>query len=314
MTAPIVTGAAITGSAINESISQGITTLSNTSAMHFIADYGRQLPSLARHGDFFALLILFIAGYFLLLLINKFTGVIVHLIKNTFVFFITGFGVLYFYTEFRARAATGLTTETIIFGVLGIIIGILGLAFAIYAIFKKAKEGRTVAGVPTDAQYKKWRKDIGTTKAMPATTEEEIKEEIKEELEEEMHLKDMFSWDSVKADKSILSVLTFMVVAQFGVFSSKTIAAPNIQTGMILFVGFFLAAFFFIRQSYKKYATGLMHFLFALVIGFVLSIVLGAAWNEMAWTELISLTYFKTDSLIALISGMALSLFAGSKG
>jgi len=135
-----------------------------------------------------------------------------------------------------------------------------------------------------------------------------------EKIEEEMHLKDMFSWNSVKADKSLISVLAFMVVAQFGVFSSKTIAAPNVQTGLMLFVCFILAAFFFIRQSYKKYSTGLMHLIFTLVIGIVLSLVLGSAWNEIPITELISIAYFKTDSLIALISGMALSLFAGSKG
>lgn len=296
----------LNGIAVNNHIAAIIPQFSNTSTVSFALDYGKQIPSLAMAGDFFALVILFIVGFLLLVLINKLTGVILHLIKNTIVFIITGFGVYYFYREFMIRAATGLTTETVLFGAVGAIIGLFGIAFAFYSFILKIKQGAR----------KKYAEEMGVQVTRDRVTVEKRLAQV-EAIEEAggiEGIKDAFSWDSVKADKSLLSVLTFMIVAQFGVFSSQTIAAPNAQIGLSLFVAFSLGAFLFIKQSYKKYSTGVMHLLFTLIVGFALSVFLGSAWNKIPVTDLLSLAYFKTDSLIALISGMALSLFAGSKG
>lgn len=294
----------LNGIAANNNIAASISQFSNTSAVSFALDYGKQLPSLVMTGDFFALVILFIVGFLLLVLINKFTGMILHIIKNTIVFIIIGFGVYYFYREFMIRAAAGLTTETIMLGAAGAIIGLFGLAFAVYSFIFKIKQSarRELAG-EIGSQVMRDRK-IARAK---------LPEAGEETGGAGGGIKDAFSWESVKADKSLLSVLAFMMVAQFGVFSSKTIAAPNAQIGLTLFVAFFIGAFLFIRQSYKRYSTGVMHLFFTLIAGFALSVFLGAAWNQIPMRDMISLAYFKTDSLIALISGMALSLFAGSK-
>ena len=295
----------LNGIAANNKIAASISQFSNTSAVSFALDYGKQLPSLAMAGDFFALVLFFIFGFFLLMLINKFTGMILHIIKNTMVFIITGFGVYYFYREFMSRAGAGLTTETLLFGLVGAIIGLFGIAFAFYSFILKIKQD-TRKKLAEEMGVQVTRDRVAVEKALPQL-------EAAEESGGIGGLRDAFSWESVKADKSLLSVLAFMMVAQFGVFSSKTIAAPNTQIGLSLFIAFSVGAFLFIKQSYKKYTTGVMHLLFTLVIGFALSVFLGSVWNEIPIGELISLAYFKTESLIALISGMALSLFAGSK-
>ena len=90
----------------------GFATLSNSSALSFVLDFGRQLPSLARQGNFFALVLVCIFGWVLMVVLNKLTGVLLQLIRHTFVFIITGFGALFFFLEFRRRLAGGLTTET----------------------------------------------------------------------------------------------------------------------------------------------------------------------------------------------------------
>jgi uncharacterized membrane protein len=115
-------------------------------------------------------------------------------------------------------------------------------------------------------------------------------------------------------DRSLLAVLSYMVVAQFGVFSGVTIGAPNQMVGMIFFGLFLVAAFVFIKTTYHNYLTGLRHLIIALVFGFALSVVLGHVWATIPLAELLSTAYFTSNSLVALVTGLAISLFMGSKG
>ena len=138
-------------------------------------------------------------------------------------------------------------------------------------------------------------------------------EKSEEDITEVDNFKNLFTLESFKNDKSLLSVITFLVVAQFGAFSSVTITAPNVKVGLIIFFISILLSFVFIKQSYKNYKKGLTHIFIAFILGSILSIVLGHYWADIPFSVLFSLEVFKTESLIALISGMALSLFAGSK-
>jgi hypothetical protein len=115
-------------------------------------------------------------------------------------------------------------------------------------------------------------------------------------------------------DRSLLAVLSYIIVAEFGVFSSVTIAAPNSTVGFGFFVAFMLAAFIFIRTTYYSYAVGLGHLAVGAIFGIVLSIALGHLWVGTPLELLLSLEYFATNSLVAFITGLAVSLFMGSKG
>lgn len=271
-----------------------------TAALDFAKEYLFQLPSLAKQGDMFAIIISLMILFLLIIIINKLTGLIVVVIKKTITFIITGFAVYYLYKQFALRLAMqGWTLNTIIFGAIGVAVGILGLTISFYALFFYTKE------------------EIKKVSKMPLLPPEMAKLEKGKEPPkniQEAGLKDFFSLSAVTDDKSLLSVLTFLVVAEFGVFSSKTIAAPNIKIGLGLFVVFLIASFIFIKQSYKEYGKGLLHLIITLIIGIVLSIILGHFWANIPLGDLFSLNYFKTESLVALISGMALSLFVGSRG
>lgn len=133
-------------------------------------------------------------------------------------------------------------------------------------------------------------------------------------------------------DQNILTVFVLIMVAEFGVFTSKTIPAPNAQIGMVLFGIFLVAAVVFVKTSYKNYWTGVRHFVFATVFALVLAVVMLAYWqaeycdaDQLAEGETVDecpdhamepLTlatatnpnfFFASDGLIAAITGVAFS-------
>ncbi len=278
----------------------GFNTTSNMSAASFAAGYGKELPALAAQGDFFALVVLFNLGFICLVIVNKLTGAVLLIVRHAIVLIITGFGAVLFYRTFQARAALGMTFGTMVFGTFGTALCIVGLVYSVYSLVTRVRQSL--------------RRMKASALGAPAETRESLLSSKRmNDAPDELSFKEMFGKSALKGEKSLLSVLAFVVVAQFGVFSSMTIAAPNVKTGMMLLAFFLVAAFLFIRQGYRSYRTGLMHLGFTLAIGFALSVTLGAAWNEVALRELLSLAYFRSESLIALISGMALSLFAGSR-
>ena len=114
-------------------------------------------------------------------------------------------------------------------------------------------------------------------------------------------------------DRSILTVFTYIVVSEFGVFSSVTVAAPNVMAGVLLFIGFIIGAFVFIRKSYHSYLVGVSQLFIGVIFALLLSIILGNFWGTIPLETLLSIEYFKTPALVATVTGMAVSLFMGSK-
>ena len=129
-------------------------------------------------------------------------------------------------------------------------------------------------------------------------------------------------------DQSLLTVMVLILVAEFGVFTSRTIAAPNATVGMFLFGGFALAAVVYVKTSYAKYWTGVQHFVFATVFAIALSVVMLVYWQgefctnaatslddcspdqvaALSWRRALTPSfYFSSDGLIATISGVAFS-------
>ena len=275
---------------------EGISRIAGSeSFLGMVFQYIYSLPSLVMQGDYFAILISLIAFYFLIILVHKISGLFLTVIKKTISLAVTVLSLLFVYTKFmNSLEMEGFSLKTIVIGVIGMAIVVLGTIISLYSLFRDTK------------------------KAVAQTTGKKVLEEEKEakpqiDLNQLKEFKTFFSLDSLKNDKSLLSVLTFLVVAEFGVFSSVTISAPTVQMGISIFAIFIVLSFIFIRQSYISYNKGVMHITVTFVLGSVLAVVLGHYWAGIPFSTLFSLEVFTTPSIVALISGMALSLFAGSR-
>jgi len=254
------------------------------------------LPTLIMQKDYFAIMVSLILLYALIALINKISLVFLVVAKKTISLLVTILALVLIYSKFVESLGTeGFSFNTLIIGLVGIVITILGTIITFYAFFSRTKEAISITVKPQEG--------------MPA-----LEEKPELDLNHIKSFKTFFSLDSLKNDKSLLSVLTFLVVAEFGVFSSATISAPNVQIGVIMFLIFMIFSFVFIKQSYKDYKKGLTHIVITFVLGVILAVILGHSWAGIPFSILFSMQVFATESLVALISGMALSLFAGSRG
>ncbi len=90
--------------------------------------------------------------------------------------------------------------------------------------------------------------------------------------------------------------------------------APSFQVGIAFFVIFLIAGLVFIHFTYNNYLTGLRHLVMAILIGTIIALVLGHFWGNIPIDQLLLPTFFQTDALVALVTGLALSLFMGGKG
>ena len=283
-------------------------TTNTTGIIGFTQSYLQALPTLVLQGNFFAILVasaIFLVGIFV---INKVTDFLWHFIKKTIVLFITGLAVYYFGAEFYSRFTVhGLTVGTIVFGVLGVAIGLIGVSLAVKSWFGGVK--KSYSKIRTGKIEETETGKLGETKTgkiEETKKEEESQTGIKE-------LKDMLSFQMIRHDTNLLSILVYLVIGQFGIFSSPTIAPPNPTMGLILFGLFLLGSAFFVMQTYKNKRKGLSHLIIALIFGLVLSILLGHFWVGIEIKTLLSLGYFGTNCVIALITGMAISLIMGRK-
>ncbi|MBU0762197.1 MAG: hypothetical protein KKD39_04170 [Candidatus Altiarchaeota archaeon] len=248
----------------------------------YASEYALDLPARLQAGDVFAVSAVLIGIYLAVLIINKLSGLIIFFLKKIFLLTIVSLAFYQFMTTLIDKVGVeGFTNDTIVFGVAGLIAGFLAFVIALYAAF---------------------------------TTLKPKGDEKTEQVDEKSRaLMEMMSLKTLKDDKSIGAVLTYLVIAQFGVFSSKTIAAPNETVGMWFFAVFMVAAFAFIKQGYQDFRKGVSHFVLATVVGVILSVVLGHFWGGYELSILASTKYFASDSLVALVTGLAVSLFMGSK-
>ena len=272
--------------------------VNTTNLVNFTQNYAYSLPNLILHGDFAAITISSIIFLIALFLINKITSLMLALIKKTIFLFITGLAVYYLTTEVYTRLITlGPTVDVIVLGLAGILIGFFGVLLSFQTWFKGAKEG------------------IQGMKQKDEPTEIPVKEEIekKEIIKELKSLKDDFSLQTIKRDKNLLSVLVYLIIGQFGIFSSPTVAPPSPQLGLVFFGLFLLGAMLFVRQTYKNLRVGIFHMIAALVFGILLSLILGYFWAGIPLGTLFSFQYFGTSCVVAVITGMAVSLIMSGK-
>lgn len=114
-------------------------------------------------------------------------------------------------------------------------------------------------------------------------------------------------------DRGILAVLSYVVVVEFGIISGIAISVPSVGIGLVFFALFLVAALVFIKSTYHSPLMGIKHLLVALAVGGVLSIALSNVWLSIPLETILSLQYFQTSALVALMAGLAVSLFIGSK-
>jgi hypothetical protein len=266
----------------------------------FIIEYAAVLPSEALAGNVFAVSILLIAFYILVFIINQLTGLIIFILKKLILLAIVSLAFSSFMVEFLARVgADGLTQDNITFGVIGFLAGFAAMMIAIYAAIASFK---TLGGGVEEDERPRSQETVAAAHG-----------ETSKPKEIGYGFRQLLSMDTLKNDRSLGAVLAYLVVAEFGVFSSKTISAPNVSIGLLFFTAFMAAAFFFIRQSYRDFRRGLHHLTVAFIVGGALSILLGNLWGGLSLGVLLSPAYFTSDSMVALVTGIALSLFMGSK-
>jgi hypothetical protein len=281
-------------------------------------EYLYGLPDEVMRGNVFAIVIFLILVYCAIYVIQKFTTLLVFVLKKIFLLIIVVLAFYEFVRVFALKIAIeGITSDTIIFGVAGTVIGILAVIIALYVAFhsiitlKREPQAGAVSHLPVKVEV--------PAPASPLDVAAESREKEPAPPEKAIYksslpatAKEKLSMESLKSDKHIGAVIAYVIIAEFGVFSSKTIAAPTIEAGLMFFVVFLLASVIFIRLTYHDYWRGLRHLVAALIIGGVLSVILGYFWGAIPFEQLLSLSYFTTDALVALITGLALSLFMGS--
>jgi hypothetical protein len=305
-----------------------------------VIQYVSTLPAEVMKFNVFAIVVFLILLYIAIYIIQKLTTLLVFVLKKVFLFLIVTLAFYQFVIVFVAKLETdGLIPDTILFGIAGTVIGFFAFVVALYVAFHSIKkiekpsmplkppvspEGET--GPPAWQSVQPVEPGAVIGESSPPEPEAatnippgpspavETPEKIQKAPVEKKTLREELSLGAIREDKRIGIVIAYIVIAEFGVFSSKTIAAPTVQAGLLFFIGFMLASIVFVRLTYHDYWKGLRHLGAALVIGGILSLVLGFFWGNIPLDQLLSLRYFATDSLVALVTGLALSLFMGGGG
>jgi hypothetical protein len=230
-----------------------------------------------------------------LAVVFKVTLWVLALVKRILLFLIVlGAGALFF-IKFGDRLQTlsvqRLSTETLLLGIAGITLFIIALFISILSLRAHAKRV-PVQESASPAQQPPFQPTMAQPPRM-LTTQALVSQ--------------------FRNDRSLLAVISYVIIAEFGIFSSKTIAAPNPNVGMMFAAIFLGAALVFIKVSYNNYVKGLVHLIVACIFAAGLSILLGHYWASIPLEVLLSVEYFRTSALVAFITGIAVSLLMGQK-
>ncbi len=270
-----------------------------------IISYLQELPKSVVMGNATAIIIALILFFIAIIIINALSSMILSFLKKTIIFFIILL-VMYdlFPKYFSLVELYGWTFSNIMIGVIAIAACGFGFYIALRSLIK-------------DARNKLIRFSERMQKDKKTSHEELVRKkelEILEAHKQSETIKEGLSKEAIQNEKSLLAVLIYLVVAQFGVFSSPTLSAPNIQVGIMFFVIFIVGIIIFTKSTYKNTKTAVIYFSVTFLVALVLSFALGVLWGKNSFAQLFSPEFFTSDSLVAMITGMGVSLFAGSKG
>lgn len=276
-----------------------------TTAIDFATAYGQALPSLVMQGDVGAIVIGLLLFYIALILINKLSYYLLKVIKYVVVVAITLTAFYALVMTFLEKFA-GADPLYMILGLIGVAVGFVGVVVALFALFKQTTRSADLAKARN-------AKMLAYQKQLLQEEKSKLETERKELVLEKQKVKRSGLQQLVKKQGVLLTIITYIMIAEFGVFSSVTISAPTPEIGMIMVGMFIVGVIIYVFRTYPDPKEGLMYLGIAFVFAFLLSILLGHFWVGHALEELLSTTYFALDSMVAFVTGVALSLFMGSK-
>lgn len=297
-----------------------------------IGPFIQEMPDKIVNGDLFAILITIIVLYCAVFLLVKSAKYLVAFIKKFFIFTIFVLALYIFVKEFLFKVLTeGFTPDVIVVGGFGLICGIIAVIVALSSVIgahRKRKEelakkeaeaaaASSAAACPpgTPVYQQPYQPPYQPTyQPQPATpgAEQPPQQYPPGYAPNYSYLPPQLAM--LTKDNSIGMVIISLAVAEFGVFSSKTIAAATVDTGIVFFILFMIAAFVFIKLTYHNYRTGLWHFGVAFMIGLAMTFLLGYFWAGIPIETLTTDKFFSSEALVALITGLSLSLFMSGKG
>jgi len=270
-----------------------------------LANYTFSFIDYLKSGNVIAIIIALVLFFVTILIINAVSKLLISLLKRTLLLIIILLIIYDFFPKYLELInARGWGFSTMFIGIGAVIASGTAFYIASRSFITSAKKHIL------EISYRlKNREDY---QLLQQQREIELK---KQELKlEQENLKSMFSKESLENEKSLLAVLVYLIVAEFGVFSSPTLSAPNAQVGIMFFVIFMLGIIVFTKISYKDPKKAMTYFGVTFTVGLMLSFLLGLLWQKNTLGQLLSIEFFTSDSLIAMITGMGVSLFAGSKG
>ncbi len=273
-----------------------------TEVSYNMMNYFGTLPQQVMQGNAVAIMIALLIFFVLILILNAISKLLLSFMKRTVLFLIIILVIYDFFPRYMELVKLqGWQFSTIIIGITATTASIFGFYIASRSFVMSAKTH--------------FLKLADKLKHKQGTDTVVLEKERKiEEYRQQENIKEMFSKEALHNEKSLLSVLVYLIVAQFGVFSSPTLSAPNVQVGMIFFSIFIVGIIIFMKSSYKNLQTSVTYFSVTFLVALLLSFALGILWGKNTLPELLSANFFTSDSLVAMITGMGFSLFAGSKG
>lgn len=256
------------------------TSFNTTSTLKFIYLYTKSMPSLVRSGDFTAITIAIVVFLVSLIIINKITTAMMKVIESFLVLTIISYASYLFVSVFISRYHTyGATPSNIALLLIGSLSIILGLFGGIATLLKST------------STYDKIDEEIEKIKSQPSPVS-------------------MFN--QFTEGNNIGKRIVYLIISEFGVFSSKTISAPNPTVGAVIFFIFIFGALAYI-MSLKERTKEVEYFLITLIAGMAIAIILAVTWSSMPLKEVLSLRFFDSDALVAVVTGTAISMYMGSK-
>lgn len=274
--------------------------LNSTDLVNFGVSYVQSLPDLVMAGDLVAIVVTVITVYVGLLIVNWLSKYLIKAMKAFMVLGVVSFTLYAIVNEFL-REMAGASPIYIGLGVIGIVLAFIAVLFALVKAYKEThKSVIYFKGEKKEPEEEKEKKEGGKKPAPGPSSPTGVKE--------------LLSWDKMEEEGGALTtMLTYILIAEFGVFSSVTVSAPSIGTGVGLTLLFFVGVTIYIFQTYKNPKESLKLLGSATVVGFILSIILGLFWASYPVSELLSLSYFTTEALVAFLTGIALSLFMAGR-
>lgn len=278
---------------------EGLTEILNSIITYLLNEF---IPSIFE-GNLLSIAVGAIVAIFVLILFFELTLIVFSILKRFFLAIIVFVSLYFFVINFQEKI---FSPEPDIFivaiGILGILVGIVALIISL-ASFHKNIKGFKVTEEKAHEEEIIVDNNITSQPSILEAPKIYTLESLKKPFQEQF-----------KTDKSLLAVLSYVIIAEFGIFSSPTVSAPNIFVGIIFLGVFLVGALLFIKTSYHNYFKGVRHLIAASIFGFALSILLGHFWAGIPLDQILSLAYFTSNSLVAFVTGIAVSLLMGTRG